>query len=77
MIARNQSWLAGLTMLVGVSALGLAGYWCFASRSGPCLEVDQTDIEVADAVNGENREVVLNLRNPSARPMRVLGLTQC
>jgi hypothetical protein len=39
--------------------------------------VAQTDIAVDGAVDGENREVILHLRNPSARPMRVLGLTQC
>jgi hypothetical protein len=77
MSLRNERWLAWLFFLTGVALLAWAAFVHFAPPPGPALEVAETDIEVADFVLGDKREVVLRLHNTTGQPMRVLGLTLC
>jgi uncharacterized protein (DUF58 family) len=66
---------AGFTV-IGTCILAMAGYYHFATPSGPAVRAE-TEIPVADCVAGQKLDVVLRLHNQSGRPVRVLGLTMC
>lgn len=74
---RWEQWLACFFFSAGIGLLGWVTVLYLAPSPGPTLEVAETDIEVADAIPGQKREVVLRLQNTSGQPIRVFGLTEC
>ncbi len=63
-------------LLTAAFLLVVAGYWYFAPPRSPSLQAE-TDIEVADAMPGEKRDVVLRLRNESRTPVPILSMVMC
>lgn len=74
---RITRWVSPLLMLIGLCALvtGIACY--FMQPGGPALVVPQTDLEIRDGVQGEIRDIAVEIHNRSGRPIRMVGAGFC
>ncbi|MCI0461708.1 MAG: hypothetical protein L0Z62_32555 [Gemmataceae bacterium] len=74
---RCERCLMYFCFLAGVGLLAWGTSLYLAPAPSPALEVAQTDLEVADAIPGQQLEVVLRFHNNSGQPLRIYGLALC
>jgi uncharacterized protein (DUF58 family) len=68
--------LAFVLIVVGFGLLAAVGYWHLALPTGLAVHAD-TRIEIRGRGAGEKCDIIVHVHNHSARPVRVLGLTEC
>jgi hypothetical protein len=69
--------LAWALFLIGLSLFAAAGYELFAKGQEPDLVAEETDIELAGTMAGEETIVNVRLQNNAGHPIRLVGGDAC
>jgi hypothetical protein len=70
------TWLSRIFFVAGIVLLGVSAY-LYWDREMPPATVDPLEIVVNDAEPDGTREVVVEIRNLSRHPIRVVGIGLC
>ena len=77
MSPRWERWLYHFFCGLGCALVVAAGYCYFAPPPGPGVDAVEPEVELADCVPGQKRDVVYRLENRTGKPMRVLSVAGC